>query len=50
MLEALNYIKKENTNCLVNYKKYGKYVKRPLDLRENLPFIPSLDKKKKYFQ
>ena len=48
LLEALSYIKKENTNCLVNYKKYGKYVKRPkkkLDLRKNLPFIPSLNKK-----
>jgi hypothetical protein len=44
LLEALDYIKKENTNCLVNYKKYGKYIKKPkkkLDLRKNLPYIPT---------
>ena len=42
--EAFALIKKENTNCLVNYKKYGKYIKKPkkkLDLRKNLPYIPT---------
>ena len=49
LLEAFAYIKKENINGLVNYKKYGKYIKRPkkkLDLKYNLPFVPPLEKNK----
>ena len=48
LIEAFTLIKKENTNCLVNYKKFGKYIKKPkkkLDLRKNLPFIPPVTKK-----
>ena len=48
LIEAFALIKKENINCLVNYKKFGKYIKKPkkkLDLRKNLPFIPPVTKK-----
>ena len=42
LTEAFALIKKENINCLVNYKKYGKLFKKPrkkLDLRKNLPYV-----------
>lgn len=45
LLEALALIKRENINCLANYKKYIKKPRKKLDLRKNLPFI-SLDDKK----
>ena len=49
LLEAFVLIRKDNLNCLVNYKKYGKYIKKPkkkLDLRKNLPFVPPLEQNK----
>jgi hypothetical protein len=51
LLEAFTFIKKEkeNINCLINYQRYGKYIKRPkkkLDLIKNLPFIPPIEKNK----
>ena len=48
LIEAFSQIKKENINCLVNYKRFSKYIKKPrkkLDLRKNLPKIPSTEKK-----
>ena len=48
LLEALTFIKNDIIDCLVNYKKYGKFIKKPkkkLDLKKNLPFIPPSDKK-----
>ena len=48
LIEAFSLIKKENINCLVNYKRFSKYIKKPkkkLDLRKNLPNIPSVEKK-----
>ena len=49
LIEAFAMIKKENINCLVNYKKYAKLFKKPrkkLDLKKNLPHIPTKEKKK----
>ena len=49
LIEAFAMIKKENINCLVNYKKYAKLFKKPrkkLDLKKNLPHIPTSENKK----
>lgn len=46
--EAFSQIKKENINCLVNLKRFSRNIKKPkkkLDLRKNLPKIPSVEKK-----
>lgn len=43
LIEAFSIIKKENINCLVNYKRFSKIIKKPkkkLDLRKFLPDIP----------
>jgi len=48
LIEAFSLIKKENINCLVNYKRFSRFIKKPkkkLDLRKNLPKVPSVEKK-----
>ena len=48
LIEAFAHIKKENINCLVNYKRFSRIIKKPkkkLDLRKNLPNIPSVEEK-----
>ena len=48
LIEACAHIKKENRNCLVNYKRFSRIIKKPkkkLDLRKNLPNIPSVEEK-----
>ena len=47
LIEAFSLIKKENVNCLVNYKRFSKFFKKPkkkLNLRKKLPNIPSIEK------
>ena len=43
---AFSIIKKENINCLFNYKKYSKIIKNPkrkINLTKNLPNVPNLE-------
>ena len=50
LIAAFAIIKKENTNCLVNYKKFSKIIikpKRKINFLKNLPKIPSSDGSKK---
>ena len=47
LMAAFSIIKKDNINCLVNYKKYFKIIKKPkkkLNLAKNLPKIPDIEK------
>ena len=47
LIGAFSIIKKENINCLINYRKYSKIIKKPkgkLNLKKNLPNIPETNK------
>ena len=42
LIEAFAAIRKDKIDCLVNYRKYNKFIKKPkkkLDLLKNLPFV-----------
>ena len=50
LFAAFSIIKKENINCLFNYKKYSKIIKKPkrkINLTKNLPNIMNLEDEKK---